>query len=52
MSILEYLEKKRAISDSLAKCLTVVPDEDFISFLLFGLGPEYEAFKSALSIRV
>ncbi|CAM8968933.1 unnamed protein product [Rhodiola kirilowii] len=52
MSILDYVEKKRAISDSLAECLTTISDEDFVSFLLFGLGPEYGAFKSALSIRV
>ncbi|KAJ9552513.1 hypothetical protein OSB04_016558 [Centaurea solstitialis] len=52
MSILEYVKKKRAISDSLAECLTIVSDEDFVSFLLFGLGPEYGTFKSALSIRI
>ncbi|GFP98119.1 hypothetical protein PHJA_001956000 [Phtheirospermum japonicum] len=52
MSILEYVEKKRAISDSLAECLTTVSDEDFVSFLLFGLGFDYGAFMTALSIRV
>lgn len=52
MSIPKYVEKKRAISDSLAECLMVVPDEDFASFLLFVLGPEYRAFKSILNIRV
>ncbi|GFP91711.1 hypothetical protein PHJA_001315100, partial [Phtheirospermum japonicum] len=52
MSILEYIEKKRAISDSLVECLTTVSDEDFVSFLLFGIGSDYGAFKSALSIRV
>ncbi|GFP91838.1 retrovirus-related pol polyprotein from transposon tnt 1-94, partial [Phtheirospermum japonicum] len=52
MSILEYVEKKRAISDSLAECLTTVSDEDFVSFLLFGIGSDYGAFNSALIIRV
>lgn len=52
MSILEYVEKKRVISDSLAECLSIVSDEDFVPFLLFGLDPEYGSFKSALNIRV
>ncbi|KAL8166346.1 hypothetical protein V2J09_007845 [Rumex salicifolius] len=52
MSVLGYFEKKRAIADALLECLCPVSDEDFVAYLLYGLGSQYNAFRSTLAIRV
>ncbi|CAM8945721.1 unnamed protein product [Rhodiola kirilowii] len=51
LSVLEYFEKKRAIVDSLSECMCDISDADFVAYLLYGLGSQYGAFRSALSMR-
>ncbi|CAH9105646.1 unnamed protein product [Cuscuta epithymum] len=51
LSILEYFEKKRAIANSLLECLVVIPDSDFVDYLVYGLGSAYGSFRSALSLH-
>ncbi|GKE79580.1 retrovirus-related pol polyprotein from transposon TNT 1-94, partial [Tanacetum coccineum] len=48
MSMIEYLEKKRSISDSLAATLHPIPDEDLISYILNGLDVSYGPFITGL----
>lgn len=41
MSILNYIEHKRWIADTLAENLTPISDEDLISYILAGLDSSY-----------
>ncbi|GJY23438.1 retrovirus-related pol polyprotein from transposon TNT 1-94 [Tanacetum coccineum] len=51
MSMIEYLEKKRSISDSLAATLHPIPDEDLISYILNGLDVSYGPFITAFMMK-
>ncbi|CAN0879761.1 Retrovirus-related Pol polyprotein from transposon RE1 [Linum grandiflorum] len=51
LSMLEYLEKKRSIADSLADDQHVVSDEDLIGHILAGLDSTYNAFTTAFMMR-
>ncbi|CAN0843601.1 Retrovirus-related Pol polyprotein from transposon RE1 [Linum grandiflorum] len=47
LTMLEYIEQKRAIADSLADDLQPISDEDLIGHLLFGLDASYDGFATA-----
>lgn len=46
-SMIDYLDQKRQIADSLAENLTPVSDDDLITYILNGLDSSYSAFTSA-----
>ncbi|GAV89277.1 UBN2_3 domain-containing protein, partial [Cephalotus follicularis] len=50
-SMAVYLQKVKSISDALALASTPVSDEDFIIYILGGLGDEYRAFVSSISTQ-
>lgn len=50
-SIIEYVQKIKTISDSLAAVSCPVDEEDLIIHTLNGLPPEYGAFKTAIRTR-
>lgn len=47
LTMIDYLERKRQIADSLAENLTPVTDEDLIGYILNGLDSSYSSFTSA-----
>lgn len=51
MSILEYIERKCSIADSLAENLHPVTDEHFISYILCGLDSSYGAFTTTFLMK-
>ncbi|KAL4563173.1 hypothetical protein LXL04_027209 [Taraxacum kok-saghyz] len=51
MTMIEYIERKRAIADSLAENLHPVHDEDLISYILTGLDSSYGAFLTAFMMK-
>lgn len=51
MTMIEYIEKKRSISDSLAENLHPVHDEDLIGYILNGLDSSYGAFVTAFMMK-
>lgn len=51
LSMLEYIERKRSIADSLAEDLTPVSDKDLINYILNGLDASYGAFTSAFLMK-
>ncbi|KAL4587789.1 hypothetical protein LXL04_000663 [Taraxacum kok-saghyz] len=51
MSMIEYIQRKRSIADSLAENLHPVPDEDLIGHLLSGLDSSYGAFITAFMMK-
>ncbi|CAN1276866.1 Retrovirus-related Pol polyprotein from transposon RE1 [Linum perenne] len=51
LSIMEYVEKKRSIADSLAENLHPVSDEDLIGHILAGLDSSYGSFISAFMLK-
>ena len=51
LSIMEYVERKRSIADSLAANLHPVSDEDLIGHILSGLDSSYGAFTTAFMIH-
>lgn len=44
LSMIDYLEKKRQISDSLAENLTPVSSDDLITYFINGLDSSYNHF--------
>ncbi|CAN0829352.1 Retrovirus-related Pol polyprotein from transposon RE1 [Linum grandiflorum] len=52
LSMFEYLEKKRAIADSLADDPNPVSDEDLIGYILTGLDSSYDAFVTAFMMKI
>ncbi|KAL4573020.1 hypothetical protein LXL04_019813 [Taraxacum kok-saghyz] len=51
MTMLEYIERKRSISDSLAENLHPVHDEDLIGYILSGLDSSYGSFITAFMMK-
>ncbi|CAN1165745.1 Retrovirus-related Pol polyprotein from transposon RE1 [Linum perenne] len=51
LSMMEYIEKKLALADSLAETLHPVADEDLIGYILDGLDSTYGPFTSAFMMR-
>ncbi|CAN0837920.1 Retrovirus-related Pol polyprotein from transposon RE1 [Linum grandiflorum] len=51
LTMIEYIDKKRAIVDSLAEDLTPVSDEELISYILGGLDSSYAAFTTAFMMK-
>lgn len=51
LSIMDYIERKRSIADSLAANLHPVSDEDLIGHILSGLDSSYGAFATAFMIH-
>lgn len=49
--MMEYIEKKRSISDSLAENLNPISDEDLISHLLTGLDSSYGPFTATFMMK-
>lgn len=50
-SIMEYIEKKRSISDSLVEDLNPISDEDLYSYILGGLDSSYGPFTTPLMMK-
>ncbi|CAN1142502.1 Retrovirus-related Pol polyprotein from transposon RE1 [Linum perenne] len=51
LPMIDYVEKKRAIADTLAENLTPVSDEDLIGHILGGLDSSYGPFLTAFMMR-
>ncbi|CAN0898512.1 Retrovirus-related Pol polyprotein from transposon RE1 [Linum grandiflorum] len=51
LPMIEYLDKKRAIVDSLADDQNPISDEDLIGYILTGLDPSYNAFSTAFMMK-
>ncbi|CAN0915865.1 Retrovirus-related Pol polyprotein from transposon RE1, partial [Linum grandiflorum] len=51
LSMMDYIEKKRALDDSLADDLNPVTDEDLIGYILSGLDSTYGAFATAFMMK-
>ncbi|KAH1193046.1 Retrovirus-related Pol polyprotein from transposon RE1 [Glycine max] len=51
LSMLEYIERKRSIADSLAENLHPISDEDLIGYILSGLDSSYSAFSTAFMMK-
>ncbi|XP_023748611.1 uncharacterized protein LOC111896874 [Lactuca sativa] len=51
MTMLEYVERKRSIADSLVENLHPVHDEDLIGYILGGLDASYGAFVTAFMMK-
>ncbi|KAL5149582.1 hypothetical protein HKD37_13G036379 [Glycine soja] len=51
LSMLEYIERKRFIADSLAKNLHPISDEDLIGYILSSLDSSYSAFSTAFIMK-
>ena len=52
LSILDYFQKKHALVDSLSDWMCVIPNANFVAYILYGPGSQYSAFHSTLSMRV
>ncbi|CAN1848848.1 Retrovirus-related Pol polyprotein from transposon RE1 [Linum perenne] len=52
LSMYDYIEKKRAIADSLADTLQPISDEDLIGHILTGLDSSYSAFATSFMMKV
>lgn len=50
LSMIEYLERKRSIADSLAQ-LKPIPEDDLIGHILSGLDSSYAAFTTAFMLK-
>lgn len=50
--MIDYIEQKRSIADSLAENLCPVSDEDLIGYLLSGLDSSYAAFATTFMMHV
>ncbi|XP_028206309.1 uncharacterized protein LOC114389769 [Glycine soja] len=51
LSMLEYIEHKHSIADSLAENLHPISDEDLIGYILSGLDSSYSAFSTAFMMK-
>ncbi|CAN1318837.1 Retrovirus-related Pol polyprotein from transposon RE1 [Linum perenne] len=51
LSMIDYVEKKRSIADTLAENLTPVSDEDLVGHILSGLDSSYGPFLTAFMMR-
>uniref|UniRef100_A0A0R0GVF3 Retrotransposon Copia-like N-terminal domain-containing protein n=1 Tax=Glycine max TaxID=3847 RepID=A0A0R0GVF3_SOYBN len=51
LSMLEYIERKRFIADSLAENLHPISDEDLIGYILSSLDSSYSAFSTAFIMK-
>lgn len=51
LSMLEYIERKRSIADSLAENLHPISDEDLIGYILSGLDSSYGAFTTTFMMK-
>ncbi|CAN1180953.1 Retrovirus-related Pol polyprotein from transposon RE1 [Linum perenne] len=51
LSMLDYVEKKRAIADCLAENMHPVSDEDLIGYILDGLDSSYSSFKTSFMMK-
>lgn len=51
LTMLEYIEKKRSIADSLAENDHHVSTEDLISYILSGLDSSYGPFTAAFMVK-
>ncbi|KAL4581705.1 hypothetical protein LXL04_006232 [Taraxacum kok-saghyz] len=51
LSMIEYVEKKRSIADSLAENLTPISTEDLIGYILSGLDSSYGSFTYAVMMK-
>lgn len=51
MTMLEYIERKRSISDSLVENVHPVNDEDLIVYILNGLDSSYGNFITAFMMK-
>ncbi|KAL9689406.1 hypothetical protein QQ045_009791 [Rhodiola kirilowii] len=52
LSMMEYIEKKRSIVDSLTECEYMVSNDDFLACILQGLDSSYGPFKTAVNMRI
>ena len=50
-SIQEYVTEITTIADQLASIEAAVSDDDLVAVTLNGLGPEYKAFDTSISVR-
>lgn len=50
-SITEYIQRIKHLSDSLASASSPIDEDDIIIYVLNGLPPEYESFKTSVRIR-
>ncbi|KAI4332160.1 hypothetical protein L6164_017090 [Bauhinia variegata] len=51
LSILEYVEKKRQLADTLAAIQNPIPEDDLVNCILYGLDADYRAFHIAITTR-
>ncbi|CAH9104736.1 unnamed protein product, partial [Cuscuta epithymum] len=51
LSVMDYIERKRSIADSLAENLHPISDEDLIGYILSGLDSSYGAFITAFMMK-
>ncbi|KAG4911961.1 hypothetical protein JHK82_052550 [Glycine max] len=51
LSMLEYIERKRSIADSLAENLHPISDEDLIGYILSGLDSSYSSCSTAFMMK-
>ncbi|XP_043687482.1 uncharacterized protein LOC122638694 [Telopea speciosissima] len=51
LSVADYFNRVKGITDSLAAASHPVPDNDLILYILGGLGPGYEPFVTAITTR-
>ncbi|KAL7584606.1 uncharacterized protein LOC111888168 [Lactuca sativa] len=51
LSMIDYIQRKWSIADSLAENLHPVPEEDLISYILTGLDSSYAAFATTFMMQ-
>ncbi|KAI4332175.1 hypothetical protein L6164_017105 [Bauhinia variegata] len=51
LSILEYVEKKRQLADTLAVIQNPIPEDDLVNCILYGLDVDYRAFHTAITTQ-
>ena len=51
LSMIEYIEGKRSIADSLTENLHPISDEDLVGYLLSGLDSSYGPFSTAFMMK-
>lgn len=51
VSITDFFSEVRALADILASTGSPLPDQDFVTYLLTGLGPSYESFVTSITTR-
>uniref|UniRef100_A0A3Q7IDP4 Uncharacterized protein n=1 Tax=Solanum lycopersicum TaxID=4081 RepID=A0A3Q7IDP4_SOLLC len=51
LSIMEYVQRKRTISNNLAMALQPVTNYELVTYILYGLDPSYGPFRTAINLR-